>query len=182
MLVIENDPATRTALTRLLQSWSLHVAAFADVAAWEADMSEPKPPDLVIADYHLDDGAIGLEAVARIRALTHRTLPAIVVTADHSDAVEALVLEARCELVHKPVRPAQLRSLLSYMIQSAPPSHRGLSRLIRACAASTRSSAARRAASAGRQASARCREARRSPREAHRASAALRDGWIEPSR
>lgn len=119
VLVIENDPATRAALTRLLQSWSLQVAAFADIASWEATHRTRVAPDIVIADYHLDDGAIGLEAVARVRATTHAALPGIVVTADQSEAVEALVIEAGCELMKKPIRPAQLRSLLSYLIQSA---------------------------------------------------------------
>ena len=121
VLVIENDPATRTALTRLLQSWSLRVSACKDIAEWEADPTR-QPPTLVIVDYHLDDGAIGLDAVARLRGTISPNLPAVVVTADHSEAVEALVIEARCELTHKPVKPAQLRSLLSFLIQAA---HRG---------------------------------------------------------
>ena len=119
VLVIENDPAARSALTRLLQSWNLSVSAFPDLEAWEAETSRRQSPDLVIADYHLDGGEIGLAAVARIRAATHQSLPAIVVTADHTAAVEALVRAAQCDLIHKPVRPAQLRSLLSYLIQSA---------------------------------------------------------------
>ncbi len=120
VVVIENDPATRAALIRLLQSWSLRVRAFPHFAAWSADGSPDGPPDILIADYHLDNGAIGLDAVAQIRAQIGEGLPAIVVTADHSEAVEALVLEARCELVHKPVKPAQLRSLLSFLLQSKP--------------------------------------------------------------
>ncbi len=73
----------------------------------------------MIADYHLADGATGLDLIRRIRAATHQALPAIILTADHSAEVEALVQDARCALLHKPVKPARLRSLLSYMIQSA---------------------------------------------------------------
>ena len=43
-------------------------------------------------------------------------LPAIVTTADHTDDVEERVTAAGAELVRKPIKPAQLRSLLTYML------------------------------------------------------------------
>ena len=117
VLIVENDVATKTALSRLLQSWSLQVTAISDIAEWRG-WGSTRAPDLLIVDYHLDDGAIGLDVIDEIRAATHPGLPVIVVTADHSEAVEAVVLEARCALIHKPVKPAQLRSLLSFLILS----------------------------------------------------------------
>ena len=117
VLIIENDRATQTALTRLLQSWSLRVTTLTEIAEWHR--GGVSAPDIILADYHLDNGAVGLDAVAEIRAGTAVRLPAIVMTADHSEAVEACVLEARCELVRKPVKPAQLRSLLSFLIDRA---------------------------------------------------------------
>ena len=50
------------------------------------------------------------------RALRAEPLPVIVTTADHSSAVEDRVTAAGAELVHKPIKPAQLRSLLTYML------------------------------------------------------------------
>lgn len=112
VVIVENDAATRTALARLLQSWGLSVTALA--AAGERHPGVR--PDVVLADYHLDNGAIGLDVIATLRADATPGLPAIVMTADHSEKVEACVRAARCELVRKPVKPGQLRSLLSFLL------------------------------------------------------------------
>jgi CheY-like chemotaxis protein len=44
-------------------------------------------------------------------------LPAIVVTADHAADVQQEVSAAGLHLLHKPVRPARLRSLITHVIQ-----------------------------------------------------------------
>jgi CheY-like chemotaxis protein len=69
-----------------------------------------------VLDYHLDDGACGLDVANYLRAAHADPVPVIVTTADHSDAVEDRVTAAGAELVHKPIKPAQLRSLLTYML------------------------------------------------------------------
>jgi signal transduction histidine kinase/CheY-like chemotaxis protein len=117
VIVIENDAATRTALERLLQSWGLRVSAYASLANWSR--ASRQAADLIIADFHLDAGAIGPDAIAAIRTEAGVALPAIVTTADHSEAIEVLVRQAGAELMRKPIKPAQLRSLLSFLIQSS---------------------------------------------------------------
>lgn len=121
LLVVENDPATAQALRRLLQGWDARVETHRDLAGVVAALDEGGPaPDLVIADYHLDDGVCGLDVVAHLRRLrqgrTAAILPAIVTTADYAPEIEARVLASGAELLHKPVKPAQLRSLLAYML------------------------------------------------------------------
>jgi DNA-binding response OmpR family regulator len=117
VLVVENDASTADALARLLQNWDARVSTFRDLtevrAAIEAGAA---PPDILVLDYHLDDGACGLDVAAYVRALRAEPIPVIVTTADHSGAVEARVAAAGAELVHKPIKPAQLRSLLTYML------------------------------------------------------------------
>jgi DNA-binding response OmpR family regulator len=39
-----------------------------------------------------------------------------VLTADHSTAVAADVLAAGCELMHKPIKPAELRALMTHLL------------------------------------------------------------------
>lgn len=73
-------------------------------------------PDILVLDYHLDDGACGLDVANYLRAAHADPVPVIVTTADHSEAVEDRVTAAGAELVHKPIKPAQLRSLLTYML------------------------------------------------------------------
>ena len=117
VLVVENDASTADAMARLLQNWDARVSTFRDLAGVHTAMEAGAvPPDILLLDYHLDDGACGLDVAAYLRGRSARPLPAIVTTADHSGAIEARVAEAGAELVHKPIKPAQLRSLLTYML------------------------------------------------------------------
>ena len=117
VLVVENDASTADALARLLQNWDARVSTFRDLADVQAAIEAgAAPPDILVLDYHLDDGACGLDVAAYVRALRAEPIPVIVTTADHSGAVEARVAAAGAELVHKPIKPAQLRSLLPYML------------------------------------------------------------------
>ncbi len=61
-------------------------------------------------------GQTGLDAIASLRR-RWGMLPAIVVTADHGAEVQAAVAAANLHLLHKPVRPARLRSLITHVLQ-----------------------------------------------------------------
>lgn len=117
VLLIENDRDVREATTRLLERWScrtLMAHGLNDIAPLLAELK--RPPDVVLADYHLDDGQTGLAALEEVRRLAGRDIPAVVLTADHSTAVAADVLAAGCELMHKPIKPAELRALMTHLL------------------------------------------------------------------
>ena len=117
VLVVENDPSTADALKRLLQNWDAQVQVFRDLAGVAAAVRAGEVgPDILILDYHLDDGACGLDVADYLRNLSRAPLPVIVTTADHSPEIEMRVAEIGAELVHKPIKPAQLRSLLTYLL------------------------------------------------------------------
>ncbi|WP_236960801.1 hybrid sensor histidine kinase/response regulator [Methylobacterium durans] len=117
ILIVENDQSTADALQRLLRNWDAEVAAYRDLAAVAAGVGAGSvAPDLLILDYHLDDGACGLDVAAYLRNIAQAALPVIVTTADYSPEIEREVAGIGAELVHKPIKPAQLRSLLTYML------------------------------------------------------------------
>ncbi|NEU14037.1 response regulator [Methylobacterium sp. BTF04] len=117
VLIVENDPLTADALERLLRNWDAEVQTFRDwpgvAAALAAGMAVP---DLLVLDYHLDNGACGLDVAAHLQPRTGRRLPVIVTTADHSPAIAARVSAIDGHLIHKPMRPAELRALLTYLL------------------------------------------------------------------
>ncbi|MDP4025704.1 hybrid sensor histidine kinase/response regulator [Methylobacterium sp. NEAU 140] len=117
VLIVENDASTADALARLLHNWDAQVAAHRDLgsvrAAAEAGV---EAPDILILDYHLDDGACGLDTAAYLRDRCGADLPVIVTTADHTPEIEARVVAIGAELVRKPIKPAQLRALLTHML------------------------------------------------------------------
>jgi CheY-like chemotaxis protein len=116
VLVIENDQSALDAMRELLRTWQCKV-----VAADSLENAIPqlgtldRPPDVLVADYHLDDGRTGLDALSTLQPLFSHSVPGIIITADRSDAVHNAVREAGFHLLNKPLKPARLRSLLAHL-------------------------------------------------------------------
>ena len=71
-------------------------------------------PDVVIADYHLDQGD-GIAAIGALREDFGRPLPAILATADRGPEARDEAARHDIVILHKPVKPAPLRAQLARM-------------------------------------------------------------------
>ncbi len=116
VLVIDNDVAVLEAMQALLERWSCEAYTVRSMAQLDAVIASELRPDIVLADYHLDHGESGLAAVERLRSLTNRELPVVIVTADHSAEIALKAQKSRCELLLKPVKPAELRALMAHLL------------------------------------------------------------------
>lgn len=118
VLVVENDDSTAKALVQLLRTWDAQVECHRDFASINESLwNGMKRPDVMIIDYHLDDGACGLDVVAELGRMQGWVTPVILTTADYGASVERHAMETGAELIHKPIKPAQLRSLLAHLLQ-----------------------------------------------------------------
>ena len=115
ILVIENERPVAMAMQSLLERWGCRVQVAASPGEARA-AAERDAPDLVIADYHLDDGAHGFDAIDAVQRQIGGVVPACIVTADPSPAVTAAATARGLEILRKPVKPAQLRSLMAYLL------------------------------------------------------------------
>jgi CheY-like chemotaxis protein len=88
------------------------VLAAHDVASAVAAARSASPPDVILADYHLDQET-GLEAVIAVRNAVQASIPAIFITADHSPEVQRDLRRQGFTLLRKPVKAAALRALLT---------------------------------------------------------------------
>jgi signal transduction histidine kinase/CheY-like chemotaxis protein/PAS domain-containing protein len=113
--LIDDEPHVLQGLSVLLKGWGMQVSG-ASSAAQALEAGSAARPDLIIADYRLEGPGTGLDAIATLRR-RWGDLPAIVVTADHGQDVQQEVSTAGLYLLHKPVRPARLRSLITHVIQ-----------------------------------------------------------------
>lgn len=116
VLVIDDDPDIRDAMSEVLARWGcqVHLAA-TQQEAMDALTAEVFAPDAIIADYRLPAGQTGAQAIAAIRELLGRQLPAVIITGD--TATERLQ-EANASgaiLLHKPLHPARLRNTLALL-------------------------------------------------------------------
>lgn len=116
LLVIDNDPAILAGMAALLRNWGHQVATATGPLDTEAAEAIAAGIDMIIADYHFDDGMRGDEAIAIVRKAAGREIPALVITADRSDEVKAALAQARVPMLNKPVKPAQLRALMRNML------------------------------------------------------------------
>lgn len=131
VLVIEDDPLVRSGLAGLLRSWGMQVIEARDWHQTQLQLASPRAVDVVISDYRLPEGDNGLDVVHRLRERLGHDLPACLISGDTDATLMQTAQEAGLVLLHKPVRPAKLRSLLRRLLQPQQTSQRlGLDDLV----------------------------------------------------
>ena len=109
VVVIDNEPAIVNGMRILLEGWGCQVTPFSSLE----ELNEIQLPlDAIIADYHLDRGT-GLDAIRILRDQRRESLPAILITADRTQAVRDDAQANGVTVLHKPLKPAALRALLA---------------------------------------------------------------------
>ncbi|HVZ53559.1 MAG TPA: PAS domain-containing hybrid sensor histidine kinase/response regulator [Pseudolabrys sp.] len=111
-LCIDNEPSVLDGMKTLLSGWGCEVITAPDLdGALSAVAASPVVPNGLLVDYHLDRGN-GIEAILALRR-RYGDLPAILITADRSPAVREAARAGHIQVLHKPLKPAALRSLLA---------------------------------------------------------------------
>lgn len=117
ILLVENDSSSAEAMAFLLEEWGCDVAKTISAAdALERIGALGGAPDAIIADLHLDGNESGLEAISAVRQQVRIEIPAMIVTADYSVEAAREASIYGIELLKKPVKPAEMRSLLSFLL------------------------------------------------------------------
>lgn len=107
VLLIEDDPLVLAATATLLEGWGCVVRR---ETGMPGEGSEDC--DLVLTDFDLGEKTTGSECIAEVRRRTGRHIPAIVLTGHDPEKVRQLTREADVVVLSKPVRPAELRSVI----------------------------------------------------------------------
>jgi len=114
VLVVDDNPLVRKSTQGIIQSWGCRVS----MAASLTDVKEVHRKggfDLVICDYRLPDGD-GVEMADWIKANFEDMPLFILISGDASPEILQKVNERGLQLLHKPVRPAKLRSLIQFLL------------------------------------------------------------------
>jgi CheY-like chemotaxis protein/anti-sigma regulatory factor (Ser/Thr protein kinase) len=119
VLVIEDDDFAREALSVLLGAWGCSVMAASSLQEAKSFVSLASPPQVIVSDFRLAEEANGIDAIAAIRALAGRDIPACLMSGDTDGGLMRMAGHAGLTLLHKPVRPAKMRSLLRRLLESA---------------------------------------------------------------
>jgi Na+/proline symporter/signal transduction histidine kinase len=111
-LCIDNEPSVLDGMETLLRGWGCDVIKAPSLAlALSAISGKPAIPTGLLVDYHLDEGN-GIEAIIALRR-RFGDLPAILITADRSPDVRERARSEGVQVLHKPLKPAALRALLT---------------------------------------------------------------------
>lgn len=114
VLCIDNEPKVLEGMEMLLEGWGCTVLTAGSVEAARAVVRRADlVPDVILADYHLDRDATGIDAVTSVRTVTDTEIPAIFITADHSPEVERALRSRGFALLRKPLKAGALRALLN---------------------------------------------------------------------
>jgi PAS domain S-box len=117
VLCLDDDAAILDGMRALLGRWGVDCRTARDVAAAAAELQRGGPVDLILADYHLADGVDGLQALQQLRAVRDPLPPAALITADGSSELKQRARALGYPLLHKPVKPAALRALLTALVR-----------------------------------------------------------------
>lgn len=112
VLCLDNESLVRDGLVQLLRSMSCSVTGVADRLQFSAALDRGPTPDVLLVDYHLDDGDTGIDVVRDHFAGGQAPCPVVVVSADDSAATRERTRHAGFRFLPKPVNPARLRALL----------------------------------------------------------------------
>ncbi len=115
VMVVENDADVLHATTQKLDSWGASVLATTSTReALELMSGVGTAPDIILADYHLDDGDDGVQTICALRAAAASEIPAIVITANRSKSLLQLGEEIGFSVLTKPVQLSRLRALIDW--------------------------------------------------------------------
>ena len=120
VLLVDDESAILRGMAELFDNWDIDLvtAHSADEAVHWLD-SIGRVPDVIVSDYRLPDDTDGIEVITRLRQKFGRDIPAILVSGDTAPDTILRISQAGFPLLHKPLRPAKLRALLTHLIQQA---------------------------------------------------------------
>ena len=117
VLVVDDDTEARDALALVMRGWGCTVLdAATPLQAATLASSGKRPPDVIVADFHLEETLTGLDAIARVREVCGGAVPAVVISADRDDKTKAGAIARGHWFLPKPVRVDRLRSLLNHLL------------------------------------------------------------------
>ena len=105
---VDNEPSILEAMQALLSGWGCHI----ECARNRSEALRLAEPDLLLMDFHLDDGADGIALARELLQQWGEDVPCVIISAENTDLVKNRAQRAGWQFLQKPLRPAALRALL----------------------------------------------------------------------
>ena len=118
VLLIDDDEIVLHATNLMLETQGYRVKAVPDSAGAFDVLATTAHPDIIISDYRLPGSFSGAELISELRNRAFRRIPAIILTGDITLRDDESLPE-NCALVQKPVSPAELKRVISRLLEGS---------------------------------------------------------------
>lgn len=119
LLVVDDDESVLSGTAGIVSSWGCTVSTAASLAQVEQLLREGALWDLIVSDYQLGSNTTGIDVFNLVRRQQNKPIPCILVSGETGPAIVTLANEGGYPLLHKPVKPAKLRSLIVYSLKAS---------------------------------------------------------------
>lgn len=117
VLVLDNEENILASMDALLTQWGCNVLTVASQAeAIERCTTAGFVPEIILADYHLDNDLLGTDAIMALRKHFELDIPGVMLTADRSTECRQMFRQMGLPVINKPVKPGKLRALLTHLV------------------------------------------------------------------
>lgn len=116
VLCIDNDSSILQGMVALLSNWHCDVTA-AESLRDALERLDGRRPEIILADYQLDDNQNGLDAMDSIRENLGDSIPGILITGYMAPEVKEDAGERGYQVLYKPVKPAALRAMVNKLLK-----------------------------------------------------------------
>ncbi len=115
--VIDNDPMICEGMRSLLSGWGCEVVTAMSLKDLKNSVdTELYAPDVLIADYHLDDDINGIDVVCQLEKKLPEVPQVLIITANYSPELIQQTKTLGYFIQNKPVRPMKLKTTLGHMV------------------------------------------------------------------
>ena len=116
--IIENDETIISGLVAVLDGagYKTHVLHDLGEDSIRNNLPENIIPDIIIADYRLDGGVTGGNAIAKVRSVLGKEIPAIIITGDTAPQRLREAKKSGFDILHKPIKPEDLLTAINKKI------------------------------------------------------------------
>ncbi|WP_313037455.1 hybrid sensor histidine kinase/response regulator [Stutzerimonas nitrititolerans] len=120
LLVLDNELSILHSMAALLGQWGCEVLTATDRAQAIAVL-DGRAPELILADFHLDQGTTGWEVAQALRERFGEAIPVVMITADRSDQCRKQLQGLGVPVLNKPVKAGKMRAVLSQLLAGRAP-------------------------------------------------------------
>ncbi len=115
VLCIDNEADILAAMASLLERWGCELTLAANGEQARERCRQGFMPQVILSDYHLDEGETGVAAVNMLRRELG-DIPAAIISADRQPELLAQLQQLDLGYLSKPVKPLKLRALLQHLL------------------------------------------------------------------